>query len=364
MLKNLTILALAILLLCSPAFSQETTKALTDKALLLYQQGKYEKAIEAAEQVVELEKSNKSQNTISYTNSLINAARMKQGYIIDLQNKADNKNLAVRERIELSEKSSQIAAEVETLLRRALQLNESGGRAQTAQTADVKSELAMLVHKYNPTAKPSVESSRGRIDEAEKLLIESVSLNEQVRGKDDDKTLSVVLQAGDFYLRYVNFEKALPFYERYVQTTEKKGAENYPELINALRSYAAILHASFQEKESADAIAKLEAMTQKKEPAKFGDFSLNLRSKDAVAYSSRIGQFFRGNFKPALRVSRVAVKIIVDEDGKIIEAAADEKDEKLRVRAEQEVSKWIVRPFSYNGATRKIRGTLTYTELK
>lgn len=382
MLKNLTIYALIVLLLYSQAFSQETKKDLTEKALTLYQQGKYEKAIEAAERVVQLEKANQSQDTASYVNSLINAARMKQGYIIDLQSKIADKNRFVREKIELSEKSSQIAAEVETLLRQALQLNESGGRAQTAQTADVKSELAMLVDKYNPSVQPSIENSRGRIDEAEKLLSESLALNERVRGKDDDKTLSVVLQTGDFYLRYVNFEKALPFYERYLQTVEKKGAKNYPETISALRSYASLLHAGFQEKESAEAIAKLEAITQKKE-AEFPAFNLQVRSKDAVAYNYQVLQGFRTeneSFKSRLklqgktlnrsaaesapRVLRVPVRVVVDEDGKIIEAVADEKDEKLRARAVQQVSKWIVRPLSYNGAARKMRGTLTYTELK
>lgn len=382
MLKNLTIFALAILLLYNPAFSQETKKALTEKALMLYQQGKFEKAIEAAEQVIELEKANQFQDTLSYANSLINAARMKEGYIIELQNKAENKNLIARDKFELYEKISQIASELETLLRQALQLNETGGRAQSAQTADVKSELAMLVQKYNPTTKPSIESARGRIDEAEKLLTESLLLNEQVRGNDDDKTLSVVLQTGDFYLRYVNFEKALPFYERYIQTTEKKGGKNYPELMNALRSYASILFTGFQDKESADVIKKLEEITQKKEEAKFNNFNFQLRSKDAVAYASQIVQSFRTedeNFRKRLKLVgktltgsnlelspklvRVQVKVVIDENGKVVEAVADDKDKKNRARAEQEVSKWFVRPFSYNGVKHKMRGVLTYLEI-
>jgi hypothetical protein len=307
---------------------------------------------------------------------------MKQGYIIELQNKTDNKNLTARDKFELYEKISQTASEVETLLRQALQLNETGGRAQSAQTADVKSELATLVQKYNPITKPSIESTRGRIDEAEKLLTESLLLSEQVRGNDDDKTLSVVLQTGDFYLRYVNFEKALPFYERYIQTTEKKGGKNYPELMNALRSYASILFTGFQDKESADVIKKLEEITQKKEEAKFNNFNFQLRSKDAVAYASQIVQSFRTedeNFRKRLKLQgktltgsnlelspklvRVQVKVVVDENGKVVEAVADDKDKKIRARAEQEVSKWFVRPFSYNGVKHKMRGVLTYLEI-
>ncbi len=365
MLKGLTVFVLAILLFSSQAFSQETKKTLTDKALVLYQQGKFEKAIELAEKVVEMEKDDKSADTLSYAISLINAARMKQGYLVVMQNKLDDKNLTVREKIEIYKKNSEIADDIETLLRQALKLNESGGRAQTGQTADVKSELAMLVQKYNPAAKPSVENARGRIDEAEKLLTESLALNEQVRGKDADQTLAVVLQTGDFYKRYVNLEKALPFYERYIQTTEKKGAKNYPDLVNALQSYASILYATYQDKETADAIKKLEEITQKKQVDGFDGFNFQVRSKDAVAHSSRISQNLPArNINPSVKVVRVPVKVVIDENGKVIEATADDKDKKLSLKAEQEVSKWVVRPFSYNGKTYKLRGTLTYSEIK
>lgn len=354
---------LAILLISSQTFSQETKKTLTDKALLLYQQGKFEKAIETAEKVIELEKNSQPQDTLSYTNSLINAARMKQRYIVELQNKLNDDNLTAREKKELYEKNARTASETETLLRQALKLNENGGRAQTEQTADVKSELAALVQRYDPAAKSSIESSRGRIDEAEKLLAESLLLNEQTRGKEDDQTLAIVLQFGDFYRRYVNFEKALPFYQRYLQTAEKKGFKNYPESENALRSYASILHTGFQDRESADTIEKLENLTQKKEPA-FNDFNFQLRSKDAVAYSSRISQTLAKNGFGSPKAVRVQVKVVVDENGKVIEAIADSKDKKTGIKAEQEVSKWFVRPFSYNGATHKLRGVLTYIEIR
>jgi len=363
MLKKLTMFVLAILLLSNQAFSQETKKTLTEKALTLYQQGKFEKAIEAAEKVVALEKASQPQDTPSYVNSLINAARMKLGYIIETQNKLGGKSLTAREKIELYEENSRTASDAEAFLRQALQLNETGGRGQTAQTADIKSELAMLVQQYNPTTKPSIENSRGRIDDAEKLLTESLLLNEQIRGKDDDKTLSVVLQSGNFYLRYVNFEKALPFYERYIQATEKKGSKNNPELANALRSYASILFVGFQDKESADAVKKLEEITQKKEP-QFEDFNFQLRSKDAVAYSSKISRTLTGSISASSsKAVRVRVKVVVDENGKVIEADAGNKDEKINARAEQEVSKWFIRPFSYNGKTHKMRGFLTYVEV-
>ncbi|CAN5722953.1 hypothetical protein BH24ACI2_BH24ACI2_11920 [soil metagenome] len=383
MLKKLVISTISILLFFSLVFSQNTKRDLTEKAYTLYQQGKFEKAIETAEKVVELEKSTQSKDTVSYVNALVNLARMKRGYIIELQNKVGEKNMFASERVELYKKISQIASETETLLRQALQLNETGGKAETAQTADIKSELALLLQNYNPTAAPTVESSRRRIDEAEKLLAESLLINEQVRGKEDDKTLFVVLQTGDFYLKYVNFEKALPYYERYIQTTENTHGKNYPELINALRPYASILFTTFQDKESADIVKRIEQITQKKEESKSDNLNFHLRSKDSVAFAVRVVQSFRSDtegFRNKLKAEgrtlnrnnidsspksiRVPVKVVIDENGKVIEAIADSKDERLRVRAEQEVSKWSVRPFSYNGVTRKMRGYLTYLEVR
>lgn len=365
MLKNLAIFVLAILLFSNQAFAQETKKTLTDKALILYEQGKFESAIETAEKVVKMEKAEQSSDTLSYAVSIINVARMKQGYLLALQNKLDDKNLAVRDKIEIYKKNAQIAEDIETLLRQVLKLNESGGRAQTGQTADVKSELAMLVQRYNPAVKPSIENSRGRIDDAENLLTESLALNEQVRGKDADQTLAVVLQTGEFYKRYVNFEKALPFYERYIQTTEKKGIKNYPDLVNALQSYASILHAGYQDNETADTIKKIEGITQKKQDVKYDDFNFKLRSKDAIAHSSRISQRLPAkNLNSSVKVVSVPVKVVIDENGKVIEAIADDNDKKLSVKAEQEVSKWTVRPFSYNGVTHKMRGILVYSEIQ
>lgn len=57
-----------------------------------------------------------------------------------------------------------------------------------------------------------------------------------------------------------------------------------------------------------------------------------------------------------------SVYVTVGENGKIVEATADATDSKLGEPAEQEVSKWFVRPFIYNGLTRKTRGYLTYPE--
>lgn len=67
-----------------------------------------------------------------------------------------------------------------------------------------------------------------------------------------------------------------------------------------------------------------------------------------------------GNLSQMPGLISVPVNVEIDETGKIIKATADTTDGKLRTEAETTVSKWTVRPFSYNGQARKMRGVLIY----
>lgn len=334
-------------------------KILTEKAYVLFQQGKLDEAIKIAEKVVKLEKTSNQTDTSSYVNALINLARMKRDAFLLLRNKLVSGKTPPSEREAARKKMSENAKAAEDSFREALQLNEPGSRTQTALTADVKSDLAWLVYNYIPTdGKPSVANTRARIDEAEKLFIEAVTLNEQIRGTEADETLFVVLGAGNFYLNYHNFEKALPYYERYIQTNEKTHGKNYPNLVNALRPYAKILFATFQDQESAAAVKRIEEIIGQKEDLPKDDLSFHLRSKDSVAFSVQKSMTIGKDFE------RIFVKVVVNENGKVVEVVAETKDKKLREKAEQEISKWTVRPFSYNNVTRKMRGYLYYLEAR
>lgn len=385
--KTLSASLLAVSLLVGGIYAQDSTpanekKVLTAKAFALFQKGKIDDAIEAAGKVVEIEKNSNQTDTASYASALVNLARMKRENFLVLQNKLKDDRTAA-EKNEIRKKSLVNIKESEELFREALRLNESNGRAMSAQTADIKSDLAWTAMNYTPVAggSPSVANSRARIDDAEKFFAESLALNERIRGRDADETLFVVLGMGNFYLKYDNFDKAFSFYERYIQTAEKTPGKNYPDLVNALRPFAKILIATFQDSEAADAVKRIEEITGKKEDAPKEDLSLHLRSKDSVAFNApnfiasneemkklreRLkieGRTMnRNDLESIARLKRVFVKVTVDENGKIIEAAADTKNTKLREKAEREISQWTVRPFTYNGTPRKMRGYLFYTE--
>ncbi len=208
---NRKIFALGLLIIFTvSAFAQtdkNERKELTDKVFALYQKGDLAEAAEAGEKLVKLEKDSK--DSTSYLNALINLARIKREYFVALRNQLTGNQLTAFEKQEAAEKADQNGEEAETLFRQALEINEKSGNGLTAQNAALKRDLAWIISNHSNSGAKTVETARGRIDEAEELLLDSININEQTRGKDADETLLVTLDAGDFYFKYVNFEKAL-----------------------------------------------------------------------------------------------------------------------------------------------------------
>ncbi len=381
MKKIIAIGLMTIFFAFSAAAQEADTKndkqELTDRIFALYQKGDLEEAIKLGEKLVKMEKDSK--DSTSYVNAIVNLARLKRAYFVALQNDLRRPGKSASEVRAISEKANRNADDAEELFREALAINAKNGRGKTAQTADIKKDLAWLVSNHSYTGEKTVEKSRSRIDEAEALLLDALALSEQTRSREADETLFIVLDAGDFYNKYVNFEKALPFYERFIQTYGQKHGANHPDLVGAMRPFAAILFATFQDAEAVATVKRIEAITKKSEPGLTGEINLHLRSKDAVAYTATLlmeqnerSQTYRTRLRTqgSVNVSQVPgiisvpVAIEVDETGKIVKVAAKTGDEKLKAEAETTVAKWTVRPFSYNGATRKLRGTLFYRKAR
>lgn len=360
------------------AQSSDTTslkKELTAKAVQQYQQGNLDEAIKSAEKVVKLEETSNPADSVSYANSLINLARIQRDVFLVLKTGLVNGKIEPGKRAAARKKAFENAKQADDNFRRAVILNEQNGRGETTQTADATGELGELVYDY--------AGSRQSIDDSEKFFLKSLELNEKLRGKNDDKTLAIVLKTGNFYFEMDNYEKALPFYERYIRTGEAAYGSQHPTLMDALRPMATILLTTFQEKEAADALKRIETITKKPEAMPKTDLNFHLRSKNSVAFNSknaleiREGRqsvmamlraqgrtLTRSNIDLLPEINRVSVRVLVDDDGKILEAVAESGNDKLRSRAVKEVLNWTVRPFIYNGVAHKMRGYLTYSEIK
>jgi tetratricopeptide (TPR) repeat protein len=366
-------------LVAQEADPKNEKQQLTDTIFALYQKGDFEEAIKLGEKLVKMETTAK--DSVSYVNAAVNLARIKRAYFTALQEELRGGRRTVSERQALVEKANRHADDAEELFREALEINTKNGREKTAQTADIKRDLAWIVSNHSYTRRTDrVDRTRLRIDEAEALLLDAVALSEQARKADADETLFIALDAGDFYYKYVNFEKALPFYERFINVYGQKHGANHPALLGALRPFAAIMFATFQDAEASAAIKRIEAITKKSEPALTGEINLYLRSKDAVAaampvmkeqneraqtYRNIRGTSQTGSYsRQLLGIITVPVAVEIDEQGKVVKASAKTTDEKLKAEAEAAVAKWTVRPFSYNGTSRKMRGTLVYRKVR
>lgn len=344
-------------------------KNLNEKAFKLFQNGKIEEAINTATKVLELERRSPNKTSSSLRSAILNVARMHRDNFILLRKQALNRELNPRDRIDLSKRAAASAESAEKLFTEAVEISDKDGVSDTAQIADGMSELAWLTHNYFPADyTPTVQEGRSRIDKAETLYQESLGLSEQI-GKDADGTSLIVISFGNFYQKYDNYEKALSLYERYIQSVERQHGKPHSDLANALRPVAQILFATFQDQESAAALRQIEEITGRKEDLPLGKLDFHLRSKESVAFHAKASELSRnmaklaaGNSMRRQRTIVVPVRVTVDETGKIMEATAENDDSGLRKRAEQEIMKWNVRPYSYNGVNRKLRGYLNYRE--
>ena len=269
------------------------------------------------------------------------------------------------ERFERARKAADLAADALKLYEEAIGINESNGRGRTSQTADAKFEFAWLTYSFQSASNTGKE----RVDRAEQLFTEAYAVSSEARGANDDQTLLIALVFGNFYQKYDNYEKALAQYEAFISGTEKKHGPNFAGLVPALQPFAQILYATFQEDRSAAAVSRIEKLTGKKEDLPMGKLDLYSRSGDNV--DSRMKTAMAGMNRMRLMgepprhsppIVRVTVHVTVDVDGKVTEAVADTTDEKLKTRAETAVCGWFIRPFSYNGENRKLRGLVYYTE--
>lgn len=380
-MKKIIAIGLMTILLAFSALAQADKKnekqELTDKIFALYQKGDFEEAIKLGEKLVKMEKDSKDSE--SYVNAVVNLARIKRSFFVALQNEIRGGGKSASEKRAMSLKANSNADDAEELFREALEINARNGREKTAQTADIKRDLAWIVSNHSYSRSKTVDETRSRIDEAEELLLDSLALSEQTRKSDADETLFIALEAGNFYNKYVNFEKALPFYERFINVYGQKHGATHPDLLGALRPVAAIMFTTFQDAEALAMVKRIEAITKKSEPALTGEINFYLRSKDAVAAALPVmkeqnerAQTYRnirrtsqsGTSLRFLGIVTVPVAVEIDETGKVVKTAAKTTDEKLKAEAETEVAKWTVRPFNYNGTSRKMRGILIYRKAK
>jgi hypothetical protein len=346
---------------------QENEKQeLRQKLTALYQQGKLDEAISLAEKLARLERKDAT-SSLPYANALTNLAVLRTERLRLMKAKmawlrkampllADDptetlvgKKPYPEELIGLFRRGLAEAEEVEKLWREALSVYERAEAGQSVEASAVRNELAWLL--YNFIMPGSLEFSRSRIDEAEKLFADARAIRRKSLGENHALTLRTEIDFANFYLRYVNFEKALPLYESYLRGIEKNYSNDGKLLLRALRPLQRIALTT----ENADRAEELRQRILKigGQPEQESAYlDLSLRSKNSLMP--------RALGKPGDNPKVVMVKVLVGEDGKVLEAVAVGEDKSLKQQAEEDVSAWLFRPFKDNGEARKMRGVIPY----
>lgn len=343
------------------------TQKLSEEIAVLYQKGEFDKAISRAEKIVEIEK--KSGSTQNYATAIVNLAILrKERFQLNLR-KVRSSQIPAKERAALlnSKILQKDGEEAERLLNQVIAIHQNELKTETPQLATAKNELAWLTYNYfdagvdkDDTAQEKTVKSRSRIDEAEKYFTEALALREKLLGADHDETLVTVLNFGDFYSRYVNFEKALPYYERFLDSKEKRYGKTHKSLVPALRSYAEVLVTTNQDEKAAEAVKQISQITGQNETLPKADNNISLRiTRPELARIQQIPvkEEARKRYK-----KQISVRVTIDEQGKVSEAAAAIDDSKLKAKVEEFAQGVKYRAFVYDGTARKMRGYVTFSE--
>lgn len=353
-MKKLTFTIIICAALVFGVFAQTESQKLLQEINTLYKQGKIDDAIGKAEKVVKIEQKI-SETSESYADAITALANLQTEDLriraaIGIESPTTNREFEAKRRAAWFDENSKIADKTENLFRQALKIYNRTPENDNTQTATIKGQLAWVLSNFYGTKKIAVDDIRPRIDEEELLYLQAIASHEKFLGKNNSLTLRTYIEVADFYLRYVNFEKALPFYDLYQTEIEKKAGKDSKQLLKCLMPIARILAMSGRQTEADEVKQRVDKLLGRKDG--IVPFNLTLRSKDLLA------QMYAG--KEIKKGKTVKVEILVDETGKITEAVAKTDNKSDKQKAETETLKLSVRPFIYNGEARKMRGYFFY----
>ena len=343
------------------------TAQLNQQIAALYQQGKFDAAIPIAEKVVSIEsKSNKNSET--HALALANLAQLHKEKAKAIRSNMDK--VPARDRLAAQQTYQQSAEKAKKYLRDALEIYQTNKLESSAPAAAAKNELAWLV--FNFLVTDSIAQSREQIDEAEKLYTEALAAEDKLEPSATDLHLRTLQDFADFYMRYVNFEKALPLYERYVSVAESKFGATAKELIPGLRGLVNIYAFTDRESDAKTYLNRIQTITGQPEKlsvtflpltararglAKVNapDFvPINLTDQDrSFSQTRQVENMLRppGQYK----MRSIEVDVLVNENGDVIEAKAATVS-KFTYQVEEAALASHFRPYVYNGVSQKMRG--------
>ncbi len=400
-------LAVQILLVSALAAAQDLpTKSLQLNRTLteFYQAGKFDEAIPLSEEVVALERrGSRPQNLV---NALENLARIRFARFNRAVASLNSGSVAERDVRATVTDLHQDARSGEAALREAIRLTVPLGEKAAEQAISLRNELAWVLYNYQP---PDPESSVGfdktardkfemrtrarylaRIDEARTLYNESIAY--PVSGQADNERLKLLsrFKAAEFALATGDLEAAMTRSQECIAEVERSFGVNDANLIKPIEIYVKVLSATGQEDAAFEALSRLARLKRGSAEMPRSLLNLSLRAERSFApiNAASVESKARANKERAglagraatlessydamlavstngrqyydaaglVSISKVAVRVLIDEGGKVVEAEGLTTDKDKKADAESAVREWKFRPFLVAGKATRMKG--------
>lgn len=414
-MKRLLLPALFCLLFVLSAFPQENAgkaQQLNQQMMTLFQQGNLDEAAMLAESIVKIQRDEQPSKPQNLVNSLENLAEIKLARFKREIAEMNSPDLNPKNSKTISEKLQSDATDSEHILREALGLAAKISDDPTPQLIGLKNNLAWLLYNFfPPSPDPSVgfdKQSRDKFDslsrarfykrtgEAESLYNDALKRALSLSNEESDISLVSLFNLSEFEMAMGNFEAAIPHYEKCIDIIEKKYGKNSKNLLPPMESYAKVLVATDQDDRAFDIVSRIVRITGKSMSMPKALLNVSLRSdsafttsnaptveQKALANKERIelgsrssilasgvngeaafarimaaSTFGRSYYEDSngIKLMRVAVRVLIDETGKVIEAEALTNDKDTKSEAEKIVKGWKFDPVRDGGQSRKLKG--------
>ena len=360
-------------------------KTSTKQVFALNNEGKLDEAISLAEKIVEMENKSRSLNAPSYSILLDNLIKLKDKRIKQNHLLLNSDKSSKSEQNQALKKMKEDARYTEKLFNAILSVYKNEIKTDTVHLASVKRAFASFLNQYDQ-----------RNPRIEQLYSEAMTSYAAILGEKNENNLFTIFELSRYYFDNGRIEESIPLFEKYIQIVEKNYGKESKYLVPVLRYYTVILLTIDSEDEAKKRAAQISGITGEDEPLDDKILDISSRSPDS-RITIRLGYLrnspgrnlppetlFGKSLSPeTLNEARLqktdgilsvdksykdiiytenSVKVLVDENGKVLEAKSMSDDDKYAKKVENAVLKWKFKPIIYQGKPRRLRGVVLYKD--
>lgn len=418
-LAELLSLTLAVLILAAAGLAQSEAQRLNARLAELYQKGDLDGAVSVGEEIVAIERKNTPVSKRNLTNALENLSQVKLDRVKRSKGELRSSDIKSDQVPGILKILMKDAADTEGSLREALELSR-GSSDNPSQMISLKTNLAWLLYNHIPAdANQSVgfdKDSRDKLEmrdrsrhndrfEAARTCYVDAAKAAAANDPGGSMAMAANFNLAEFETAMGNFEAAIPLYTKVVSDAEKILGKTNPQLFAPYESFLKVLVAAGQQDQAFEILSKIVAVSGRS--AQYPKTLLNLtyraekpfapynskRIEDdsramketaelsgrgsvartaaaggdivgtSLAVSTHGRDFYETSDARGVKVRKVAVRVEVDESGKVIAAEGFSIDRNLKESAEAAVRGWKFRPLLLGGRPAKLKGYAEVTIL-